>query len=105
MIRRISLVLLACVVICATAWAVIRFAAVKPNRQLEPAVALPVVAKTLDPDAWDKAVERVKEDRISMAGGALEIPPELKHYTDRHWFLATQVAEVAKYNVQSCLDF
>ena len=42
------------------------------------------------------------EDR---SGGAIEIPPELRHYDDRHWFLATQVAEVRKFNLQSCQDF
>jgi len=29
----------------------------------------------------------------------------LRHYEDRHWFLATQVAEVTKHNLQTCQDF
>jgi hypothetical protein len=36
---------------------------------------------------------------------ALVIPTQLQHYEDRRWFLATQVAEVHKQNVQSCQDF
>ncbi len=58
-------------------------------------------------DAWNQAVEKVKADRGGPAGGngAVQIPPELKHYSDRHWFLATQVAEIEKYNVHTCQDF
>ncbi|MEP6570237.1 MAG: DUF5715 family protein [Acidobacteriota bacterium] len=59
-----------------------------------------------DADRWLQAVERVKEDRTAAElGGAIEIPTELRHYSDRHWFLATQVAEVKKFSVQSCQDF
>src|SRR5439155_3824968 len=28
-----------------------------------------------------------------------------RHYSDKHWFLATQVAEVRKNNIQTCQDF
>jgi hypothetical protein len=56
-------------------------------------------------DAWARAVEKVKEDRGSTGGAALVIPTQLRHYEDRHWFLATQVAEVEKFNVQSCQDY
>ena len=38
-------------------------------------------------------------------GGALEIPPELRHYEERYWFLATQVAEIEKYKVHTCQDY
>jgi hypothetical protein len=57
------------------------------------------------PDAWNRAVEIAKADRGDAGAGALEIPPELKHYEERYWFLATQVAEVEKYNVHTCLDY
>jgi len=58
-------------------------------------------------DLWDQAVEKVKADRGEPAGGhaAADIPPELRHYDDKHWFLATQVAEVRKRNIQTCQDF
>ena len=56
-------------------------------------------------DLWARSLERVKEARDESLNGAVETPPELRHYSDRHWFLATQVAEVRKFNVQSCQDF
>src|SRR5207244_7716776 len=57
-------------------------------------------------DLWNRTVDQVKADRGESAGqGPVETPPELRHYSDRHWFLATQVAEVRKYNVRSCQDF
>ena len=58
-----------------------------------------------DPDLWTRSMEKVKEDRAETEKVALEIPPELRHYEDRHWFLATQVAEVKKFNVQPVQDF
>ena len=55
--------------------------------------------------SWEAAVEKIKEPRLTSDPVAHEIPPELKHYEDRHWFLATQVAEVAEHNVGTCQDF
>ena len=57
--------------------------------------------------SWAEAVERVKEARTEASEGnaPFEVPPELRHYSDRHWFLATQVAEVSRYHVQTCQDF
>jgi len=60
----------------------------------------------MDAGDWYAAVEKVKADRgDSVADVPLVIPPELKHYDDRHWFLASQVAEIAKYNVHTCQDY
>jgi hypothetical protein len=61
----------------------------------------------MDPEAWARAVERIKEDRSQTVQGnnAFVIPPELQHYSDRHWFLATQVAEIDKYKVPTCQDY
>lgn len=56
-------------------------------------------------DAWARAVEKVKADRGAAAGGPAETPPELKHYSERYWFLAAQVAEIDKHNVYTCQDF
>src|SRR5205823_5783641 len=58
-----------------------------------------------DPGLWTRSMEKVKEDRAETEKVALEIPTELRHYEDRHWFLATQVAEVKKFNVQPVQDF
>ena len=55
---------------------------------------------------WQEAVEKVKADRDeSMRGGFAETPPELRHYDERYWFLATQIAEVARYNIPTCQDY
>jgi len=56
-------------------------------------------------DTWDQAVAKVKEDRPDASGVRVETPPELQHYPERHWFLATQVAEIAKYGVHTCQDY
>jgi hypothetical protein len=58
-----------------------------------------------DPDLWARSMERVKEDRGGTGNVAIEIPAQLRHYDDRRWFLATQVAEVRKHNLQSAQDF
>jgi hypothetical protein len=87
-------------------WAALRFTAPQkfwrrddPNR-----ISAPVNYN--DTEQWAQAIERVKEDRTAVAGdAALDVPPELRHYEDRHWFLATQVAEVTKHNLQTCQDF
>jgi len=104
MIKRIFLVFVFCLVACGAVWAVIHFSAAKRMRPVESAYELPLVTKTEDPDAWSKAVEKVQEVRLT-GGGGIEVPAELRHYTDRHWFLAAQVAEVAKYNLSTCQDF
>lgn len=56
-------------------------------------------------DLWMRGVERVKEPRDESLNTGVETPTELRHYSDRHWFLAAQVAEVRKFGVQSCQDF
>src|SRR5258708_354081 len=86
----------------------LRFKAVKRHTLLQSDNAANLAGSSGgDADLWARAVERVKEDRSAdpSLGGAVETPTELRHYSDRHWFLATQVAEVRKFNVQSCQDF
>ncbi|HEU4765713.1 MAG TPA: DUF5715 family protein [Pyrinomonadaceae bacterium] len=65
------------------------------------------VETTRHVDSWDEAVAEVKADRGEPAGNnvRIETPPELKHYTERHWFLATQVAEVAEHKIHNCQDY
>src|SRR5437868_3681736 len=99
--KRISLVVLACAAIAAIAWAEFHFRATRRSRNSQP----PLISASNQTLSWAEAVEKVKADRGDAAGGAIEIPSELKHYSDRHWFLATQVAEVDKYKVQTCQDF
>ncbi len=98
--RQFLLLIIASAAMAVGAWALLRFQALK-RQALRRSDTSPS-PRTADPDLWTRSIERVKEDR---GGGAIEIPPELRHYEDRHWFLATQVAEVRKFNVQSCQDF
>jgi hypothetical protein len=106
MIKRIVLSLLVTVTLLAGAvGALFHFGGLKFQQLAQSAGEIPGVQSTLNEASYAAAIEKVKEDRSNMVGGALEIPPELKHYADRHWFLATQVAEVAKYKVQSVQDY
>jgi hypothetical protein len=102
-VRQLFLFIVLTAVIAVGAWAILRFHALKHLALRQPDdLSNPQGVRAADPDLWTRAVEKVKEDR---SGGAVEIPPELRHYDDRHWFLATQVAEVRKFNLQSCQDF
>ncbi len=99
------LLIVATAAIAAGSWALIHLKA--PKRQALPQsdVLNQTSLRSADPDLWARSMEKVKEDRGHSGDVALEIPPELRHYEDRHWFLATQVAEVKKFNVQPVQDF
>src|ERR1700704_5753226 len=86
-------------------WALLRFS---PRIHLANPSAAPATtagSRSSDPDLWARSMEKVKEDRGEAGNIALEIPTQLRHYEDRHWFLATQVAEVKKFNLQPVQDF
>ena len=105
MTRRIVLILLLFIAAGFAVWAAIRYVRPRWQAQRTHGSAGPTAETT--PDTWDQAVEKVKADRGEPAGvnARVETPPELKHYSERHWFLATQVAEIAKYNVHTCQDY
>jgi len=84
-------------------WAAFRFRAARRNQFVQ-SITESFNPNTTSPD-WNVAVEQVKAERDASLGGALDIPPELKHYEERHWFLATQVAEVEKYKVHTVQDY
>jgi len=86
-------------------WALLHFTA--PRRQGQSANVTSSFPSSTNTDLWAQAIEKVKEDRGEAANGqgAISVPPQLRHYEDRHWFLATQVAEVKKHNIQSSQDF
>lgn len=87
-------------------WAALRFTA--PQRLWRRTLTTENLAPVNydDSEKWARAIEKVKEDRTNITDTApLEVPPELRHYEDHHWFLATQVAEVKKHNLQTCQDF
>jgi hypothetical protein len=85
-------------------WAAVRFRAVRRNRLVQSTTESNLTANAYTAD-WNLAAEQVKAERDASLGGALEIPPELKHYEERYWFLATQVAEVEKHKVHTCQDY
>lgn len=101
-IRSILLLIVISAAFGIAVWAILRFAPLKQYafRQTE----IETVSGA-DADLWIRAMEKVKEARPETENTAIEVPPELRHYSDRHWFLATQVAEVRKFNVPSCQDF
>lgn len=105
MTRRIVLILLVLVTAGVAVWAALRF--VRPRLHGLRANDSAGIENTAAPDSWADAVEQVKADRGEPAGTSarVETPPELKHYSERHWFLATQVAEVAKHKVDTCQDY
>lgn len=100
--RYLLLIIIATAAIAAGAWAFIHFRRPAP---LQNDVSDKTSERPLDPDLWARSLEKAKEDRGGAGDVALEIPPQLRHYSERHWFLATQVAEVKKLNVQRCQDF
>ena len=102
--KRIVFAFIVIALIAGTGWALYHFKLVK-RRAASSEFGSSNSTGTQDPDAWNRAVEIAKADRGSEGAGALEIPAELKHYEERYWFLATQVAEIEKYQVHTCLDY
>jgi hypothetical protein len=102
---RLIIIILGSVATGLAVWALLHFTA--PKQSGQSANERSRLAGSPNAAQWAQAVERVKEDRgeAANAQGAINVPPELRHYEDRHWFLATQVAEVRKHNLHSCQDF
>jgi len=86
-------------------WALLRFTSLRHHVYQSAELSDAASLRNADPDLWTRSLEKVKEDRGKTGNVALEIPTQLRHYEDRHWFLATQVAEVKKFNVPSVQDF
>jgi hypothetical protein len=99
--RHLLLLIVVTAAFAAGVWAVARFTLKRPS-PAEPTAAAPRAA---DPDLWARSLEKIKEDRGNTGNVAIEIPAELRHYDERRWFLATQVAEVKKFNLQPVQDF
>ena len=86
-------------------WAGLRFTAPNFLRSISSTEIRPVDSRSTT-ERWEQAVAKVKEVRSDAAGAApLEVPPELRHYPERRWFLATQVAEVRKHNLVTSQDY
>ena len=102
MIKRVVLLVVLFLLLGSGVWAVLHY---KNLKLLTASVNdIPPVANASQFDSWASAVEKVKADRTDPMG-PVETPPELRHYSDRHWFLATQVAEIKRNNVPICQDY
>lgn len=104
--KKLLILLVVCIVAGATTWAAVHLLR-KYDRVAQSTNGIDAVGdRSTDPISWYAAVERLKAPRdASIIGAPLIIPPELKHYDERYWFLATQVAEIEKYHVHTCQDF
>ena len=86
-------------------WAGLRYTAPNFLRSISSTEIAPVDSRSTT-ELWEQAIAKVKEDRgVTANAEPLEIPPELRHYTERRWFLATQVAEVRKHNLVTSQDY
>ena len=103
--RRVALVSVFILLAGVAVWVAFRYRATRHNQLLQSAVEANFTPNTTTVDSWNVAVDKVKAERDASLSGALEIPPELKHYDERYWFLATQVAEVEKYKIHTCQDY
>lgn len=103
--RRAFLIIFVVGVFGSTAWIIQRFISVRRLR--DSTIQLPTSVNTLNAEHWTAAVEKVKADRGEPMGGgaAVTTPAELKHYSERYWFLAAQIADVAKHNLHTCQDY
>src|ERR1700741_3534802 len=100
--RRVLLVLILVVAAGIAAWLIMRFSSDRRNRLVQSATEL---SNNFVAYSWDAAVEKAKAERGEELGGTRHVPPELKHSDERYWFLATQVAEIEKYNVHTVQDY
>lgn len=100
----VIIAVLAVVITGLTVWTVRHFRGLKHLPEVSTQVSNMSSAATFE--QWHQAVEQVRGDRDeSLRGSVAQTPPELKHYDERYWFLAAQIAEVAKYNLPTCQDY
>lgn len=103
--RSLLLFILLGVLFAAGGWALFRFTSLKRHAAESGDLANTASLGTADPNLWARSLDQVKEPRPETENVALEIPPQLRHYEDRHWFLATQVAAVKQFKLQTAQDF
>jgi Family of unknown function (DUF5715) len=101
--RDFAVLILASVVVGVGVWALFHYT--HKFRRVHPATEQPLALTRSEADLWNTGVERVKEDRGQTGQVGISVPPELKHYSDTHWFLATQIAEVKKHKLENVQDF
>ncbi len=67
----------------------------------------PSEALAAEAGSWTEAVQKVKEERGEPVGrqAKVDVPAELKHYSDTRRFLAIQVAESLEHSLDNPQDF
>jgi len=86
----------------AAVWALLHFSTPKWHKSV---TSSPTNLRSVD-ELWAEGVEKVKADRGEAGKNvSFEIPPELRHYEERRWFLATYVAVTQKQNIYTCLAY
>ena len=67
---------------------------------------IPGVAQASEINPWKAAIEKVKQDRGEPTGkqAKVDIPAEVKHYSDTRRFLAIQVAESRQHSLRTPTD-
>ena len=80
-----------------------------PRRMWAPSALDPVPASSASAEGtpWGPAAQRVSEDRGEPTGrqAKVEVPPQLKHYSDTRRFLAIQVAEWREHQFETPHDY
>ncbi len=66
-----------------------------------------VTAAAAEISPWEKAAQKVAEDRGEPVGkqAEVDVPSQLRHYGDRRRFLAVQVAEWREHGLETPLDY
>lgn len=69
------------------------------RRSLSTYLPVPSIAQASEVTPWTQAIQKVKEDRGEPTGkqAKVEIPQQVRHYSDTRRFLAIQVAEVREH--------
>jgi len=101
--RHLFLVIIVIAAIAAGGWTLNRFMLTRPSSESSSAGS----PRASDSD-WARSLEKIKENRGDIGPGgdvAMNVPEELRHYDDRRWFLAAQVAEVKKLRLQPVQDY
>jgi hypothetical protein len=102
--------LIASLLVALTVTALLMLPGLKGRRQRSSLVGYipaPAAAEAAEVNSWTQAIQKVKEDRGEPMGkqARMDIPQQLKHYSDTRRFLATQVAESLEHRLENPQDF
>ena len=78
----------------------------KRRGRLSTPFSLPRIVRAAEANPWTRGIEKVKEDRGEATGkqAKVDIPSELRHYSDTRRFLAVQVAEFRQHALSTPQD-